>query len=56
MNYGKIAFEAYNKHRGGLNHQGDKTPGWEELPLPIREAWDVAASAAVEKAINGSTN
>jgi hypothetical protein len=52
---GQVAFEAYNKHRGGMNHQGDKTPDWDDLPLPIREAWDVAAKTVVDQELNKTT-
>ena len=30
MKYGKIAFEAYNQDRGGVNHLGKKTPEWDD--------------------------
>lgn len=42
---GQIAFDAYNKDRGGVNHLGKKTPEWEELPEGIQRAWQVAAIA-----------
>lgn len=42
---GKIAFDAYNESRGGVNFQGQKTPSWEELPEGIRKGWEVAATA-----------
>lgn len=44
---GRIAFEAYDKKRGGLTFDGKPTPRWEQLGDPIREAWCVAAEAAV---------
>jgi hypothetical protein len=42
---GRRAFEAYNKDRGGVNHRGEKTPEWEELPTQIQRGWVVAAQA-----------
>ena len=42
---GRIAFEAYDKDRGGINHLGKPTPKWEELPQEIQHAWQVAATA-----------
>lgn len=44
---GQRAFQAYNRHRGGVNHLGKKTPEWEELPEEIREAWEAAAWAVI---------
>lgn len=45
---GQVAFEAYDKERGGLNHQGNPTPAWDDLPEGIRTAWQVAGEAAQE--------
>ena len=45
--YGQVAFEAYRKHRGGVNHDGAPTPVWLELTEEIRAAWDAAATAAI---------
>lgn len=50
IKYGKIAFEKYNEHQGGVNYQGKKTPPWEKLPKKIRDGWDAGAQAAVEEA------
>lgn len=47
MTNGQIAFEAYNKSRGGLNFQGNKTPDWFDLPVEIRAAWEIAAGAVL---------
>ncbi len=42
---GQVAFEAYDESRGGVNHQGDATPGWDFLGDGIREGWEAAARA-----------
>jgi len=52
MTCGKIAFEAYNEDRGGVNHLGNKTPEWEELPKEVQHGWEVGASAAATYEIN----
>ncbi len=49
-NPGEVAFEAYNTSRGGVNHQGNPTPPWAELPGVIRTAWNVAAAAVLSRA------
>ncbi len=46
---GQVAFEAYDEDRGGVNHQGNATPPWPELPVWIRDAWEVAASAVIRE-------
>jgi len=46
---GEIAFEAYNDDRGGVNHQGNKTPDWGELPEEIQHAWEVGADAVADE-------
>ena len=45
MTLGQIAFEAYNRSRGGVNHRGVKTPPWGALGEPIQAAWEAAALA-----------
>ena len=49
---GKVAFDAYNEDRGGVNYRGDKTPEWDELPEGIRHAWGVAAAAVQSRLID----
>jgi len=49
---GQIAFDAYNKDRGGINHLGKRTPEWEELPQEIQHAWEAAAKAIVQVCIH----
>lgn len=46
---GRIAFEAYNADRGGVNYQGLKTPDWPDLTEGIRHAWEVAALAVTDR-------
>ena len=48
LSNGRIAFEAYNKDRGGLNKDGQKTPDWKDLPEEIRHAWEVGAQAVLD--------
>ena len=43
---GQVAFEAYTKERGGKNHDGTSTPGWEKLGVGVRKGWEAAALAA----------
>lgn len=47
----KIAYEAYGKSTGGLNYQGLPMPAWEELPEPIRQAWDAASQAVLRASL-----
>jgi hypothetical protein len=49
---GEMAFKAYNEDRGGVNHQGNKTPEWDELPEEIRHAWEVGADAVAGHLLN----
>ncbi len=49
---GQIAFAAYNEDRGGVNHLGNPTPAWGDLPEEIRHAWQ-AAAIAVAREIQG---
>lgn len=46
---GAIAYNAYRDTTGGVSLvTGDPLPGWDELPDPIRNAWDAAANAVRE--------
>lgn len=45
---GRVNFEAYSKARGGRNHDGSKTPAWDELPAEIRAAWAAGARAVAD--------
>lgn len=45
---GQIAFEAYGDFREWKDYRGNPMPQWSEVMQGIREAWQVAASAAVE--------
>lgn len=51
---GQIAFEAYNESRGGVNHLGNTTPDWVDLPEEIRDAWEEAAIAVREELNDGT--
>lgn len=50
---GKIAYDAYRNHTGGISlASGQNIPGWEDLHAPIRAAWEAAAKAVVFDHIN----
>lgn len=51
---GQVAFEAYNTNRGGMTHDGKRTPPWEELGEGVRAGWEAAAEAAREGAAAGT--
>jgi hypothetical protein len=42
---GQIGYEAYGDARGWVAVSGQRMPFWHEVGEPIREAWEVAASA-----------
>jgi hypothetical protein len=44
---GQVAFEAYVEEREGKNHDGSKTPPWEELGDGVRAGWEAAAGATM---------
>ena len=46
----KIAYEAYGESTGWRNYQGLPMPAWDDLPEPIRRAWDAAAQAVLDAA------
>jgi hypothetical protein len=47
--YGRIAYEAYRNHTGGVSLiSGKEIPEWDQLPEAIQKAWDAAGLAAVE--------
>ena len=48
---GQTAFEAYRAHRDGKNHDGSKTPDWEDLGSNVQKGWGVAAVAVLLEAI-----
>lgn len=37
------AYRAYSASTGNKNFRGDAMPKWDELPQPIRTAWEAAA-------------
>jgi hypothetical protein len=47
----KAAYDAYGQAVGGLNYLGNPMPAWEDLPMRISMAWEVAA-IAVKNAVN----
>jgi hypothetical protein len=48
--YAKIAYEAYRVETGFVSLvTGDQLPDWEELPLSIQNAWEVAVDAIIDK-------
>lgn len=47
MSYGEVAFNAYRRERLGLAFDGTPVPTWQEVPEPIRAAWEVAAQAVL---------
>ena len=46
---GKIAFDAYVKAVGGKTYDGKPIPKWEDLSIPIRQAWSKAARAVLDE-------
>jgi hypothetical protein len=48
---GRLAFEAYDKDRGGVNYQGLPTPKWDDLTPGIRHGWVVGAAAVREQVL-----
>jgi uncharacterized protein YegP (UPF0339 family) len=48
---GQTAFEAYRKDRDGKNHDGSKTPDWEDLGAGVQKGWGRAAVAVLLEAI-----
>jgi hypothetical protein len=47
---GQVAFEAYSQATGGLTHDGQDIPPWDDLSEHIRTAWRAAAQASVRQA------
>lgn len=45
-----VAYSAYGESAGWKNYQGLPMPRWEDLPMPIKEAWRAAANAVKEYA------
>lgn len=39
----KSAYQAYAESTGNLNYQGGLMPEFDDLPLPIKTAWEAAA-------------
>ena len=50
--FGKIAFEAYKKAKQGATYDAKPIPDWEILGNDVRDAWEVAARAAIWRAGN----
>lgn len=46
--YGQIAFEAYGANRDWKDWRGNLMPQWDAVNQGIRDAWEIAASAAIE--------
>lgn len=46
--FGHIAFDAYNRSKGGLTYDGKKIPPWEDLPTDVRKAWEASAEAVMQ--------
>ncbi len=40
---GKLAFEDYNRRRGGVTPHGEKAPTWEDLSPEIQASWCASA-------------
>lgn len=63
---GQIAYEAYNRAKGGLTYDGKPIPPWDDLVKPtgeppgtvppagsaVQSAWEVAADAAVQATVD----
>lgn len=50
MSHGEIAYRAYGDAVGWTNWQGKPMPPWLELPPAIRDGWDAAAQAVLDRA------
>ena len=50
--FGKIAFEAYKNAKQGATYDAKPIPDWENLGNDVRDAWEVAARAAIWRAGN----
>jgi hypothetical protein len=48
--FGQIAYEAYSDHRKWFSFHNEPLPAWSSSPVEIREAWEVAAQAAIQEA------
>lgn len=48
---GQINFEAYDRARGGLTHDGKPTPKWDALGDGVRSGWEAGALEAVRLAL-----
>lgn len=42
---GQAAYEAYAKATDNKNVRGEKLPGWNDLTVPVRNGWQLAAEA-----------
>lgn len=51
----QIAYAAYGDSTGQRNYQGLPMPSWDDLTLPIQEAW-TAAATAVRDAVQDPPN
>lgn len=49
---GRVAFDAYRSHVGGVTYDGKAIPEWEGLSEQVRSAW-VASAEAVSRAVGG---
>jgi hypothetical protein len=43
-----VAYEAYNRDRGGVAYDGSPIPSWGAVREDIRHAWIVAAKAVYD--------
>ena len=49
VDLGKIAYDAYGKHRGWVVFDGSPMPSWEEQSPELCAAWTAAASAVADE-------
>ncbi len=49
MTYGQIGYISYAANTGGKTFDGRDMPTWEDLPQRIRDAWEAATEAAVQR-------
>ncbi len=47
VEYAASAYRAYAASTGNKNFRGDPMPAWDDLPQPIRTAWEAAVRQAV---------
>lgn len=50
------AYAAYGHSTGNKNFRGDPMPRWDQLPVPIRTAWEAAVRHASDVSVNPASD